>query len=60
VQRLDFDANYVLAQCPLQAAYAKPVQRRQDEPAPASVLRSAALDAPDELAEPVPSEEALA
>lgn len=60
VQRLDFDANYVLAQCPLQAAYAKPVQRREDEPAPASVLRSAVLDAPDELAEPVPSEEALA
>lgn len=30
VQRPDFDADYVLAQCPLQAAYAKPSERRED------------------------------
>lgn len=59
VQRPDFDADYVLAQCPLQAAYAKPSERREDgkkgrrEDRPASstgILRTAAIDARDELA----------
>lgn len=61
VQRPDFDADCVLAQCPLQAAYAKPSERRKDEPASSTgILRTAAIDARDELAKPMPTEQAPA
>ena len=61
VQRPDFDADCVLARCPLQAAYAKPSEPREDGPASSTgILRTATIDARDELAEPMPTEDALA
>ena len=55
VQRLDFDASYMLAQCPLQARYAKPMAGPEGGPAPAAASHAAV---PDDAAEALLAEAA--